>query len=169
MMACAIGITGPPPSPWRIRMATRKCRLGAIPDKNELAVKRTAQARKNRRRPNRAVSQPVAGMTTALAARNEVITHDISSTPADSEPCMCGSATFVTLVSSTCMTVTIITDTVMAHRWAPDTGASPGGAGHCARATSPSAGRLLPAFIVGEYTGSVHAATGIEYPLRGLA
>ena len=57
----------------------------------------------------------MAGMTIALAARNEVMTHDISSTPADSEPCMCGRATLVTLVSRTCMTVTIITDTVMAH------------------------------------------------------
>src|SRR5207237_935957 len=46
----------------------------------------------------------------------EVTTHDISSMPADIEPCMCGSATFVTLVSSTCMTVTIITDRVTAHR-----------------------------------------------------
>src|SRR5262245_8185300 len=122
-----------------------------MPERNELVVKSTAHARKNRRRPNRAVSQPVAGMTMALAARNEVITHDISSTPADSDPCMCGSATLVTLVSSTCMTVTIITDTVMAHRRAPDTGASPGGAGHRARSTSPSGGRLLPTFneIVG--------------------
>src|SRR5438874_3523498 len=36
--------------------------------------------------------------------------------PADIEPCMWGSATLVTLVSSTCMTVTIITDSVTAHR-----------------------------------------------------
>src|SRR2546425_6635229 len=36
--------------------------------------------------------------------------------PADIEPCMWGSATLVTLVSSTCMTVTIITESVMAHR-----------------------------------------------------
>lgn len=44
--------------------------------------------------------------------------------PADIEPCMCGSATFVTLVSSTCMTVTIITDIVMAHRRAGEIGSS---------------------------------------------
>jgi hypothetical protein len=36
--------------------------------------------------------------------------------PADIEPCMWGRATLVTLVSSTCMTVTIITDKVMAQR-----------------------------------------------------
>src|SRR5438445_5012965 len=97
-------------------MATRNSRVGAIPDRNELTVKTTVQIRKNRRRPNRAESQPVAGMMMALAARNEVMTQDISSMPADSEPCMWGSATLVTLESSNCMTVTIITENVMAHR-----------------------------------------------------
>src|SRR6266581_2660221 len=97
-------------------MATRNSRVGAIPDRNELTVKRTVQIRKNRRRPNRAESQPVAGMTMAFAARNEVMTHDISSIPADIEPCMWGRATLVTLESRTCMTVTIITENVMAHR-----------------------------------------------------
>ena len=69
MIACAIGMTGPPPSPWSTRMATRNGRVGAIPDRNELAVKSTVQIRKNRRRPKRAESQPVAGIATALAAR----------------------------------------------------------------------------------------------------
>ena len=69
MMACAIGMTGPPPRPWSTRMATRNSRFGAMPDRNELAVKITVQIRKKRRRPKRAESQPVAGMTTALAAR----------------------------------------------------------------------------------------------------
>src|SRR2546426_12191261 len=97
-------------------MTTRNSRFGAIPDRNELTVKMTVQIRKNRRRPKRAESQPVAGMATALAARYEVTTQDISSMPADIEPCMWGSATFVTLVSRTCMTVTIITESVMAQR-----------------------------------------------------
>src|SRR2546430_13667769 len=44
--------------------------------------------------------------------------------PAESEPCMWGSATLVTLVSSTCMMTTIITVSVMAHRRAGDSGAS---------------------------------------------
>src|SRR5580765_654741 len=116
MIACAIGMTGPPPSPCRMRIATRNSSDGAIPDRNELVVKITVQIRKNRRRPNRAESQPVAGMMIALAARNDVMTHDISSMPAESEPCMCGRATLVTLESRTCMTVTIITENVMAHR-----------------------------------------------------
>src|SRR5436309_9393078 len=55
-------------------------------------------------------------MMMAFAARNEVMTHYISSIPAESEPCMWGSATLVTLVSRTCMTVTIITENVMAQR-----------------------------------------------------
>src|SRR5215467_6237080 len=99
-----------------MRMATRNSSDGAMPERNELTVKSTVQIRKNRRRPKRAESQPVAGMTMAFAARNEVITHDISSMPAESEPCMCGRATLVTLESSTCMTVTIMTENVMAHR-----------------------------------------------------
>src|SRR5690242_2961083 len=43
------------------------------------------------------------------------MTHDTSSRPADSEPCRCGSTTLVTLVSSTCMKATTITESVMAH------------------------------------------------------
>src|SRR3989442_7824049 len=44
--------------------------------------------------------------------------------PADSEPCRWGRATLVTLVSRTCMTVTIITESVMAHLRAGETCAS---------------------------------------------
>ena len=109
-------------------MATRNSRFGAMPDRNELVVKITVQIRKNRRRPKRAESQPVAGMTTALAARYDVMTQDISSSPAESDPCMWGRATLVTLVSRTCMTVTIITDIVMAQRRAGEIGASAKGA-----------------------------------------
>src|SRR5437660_11121333 len=99
-----------------MRIATRNSSDGAIPERNELTVKRTVQIRKNRRRPNRAESQPVAGMMMAFAARNEVMTHDISSIPADIEPCMWGKATLVTLEPRTCMTVTVIPEYVMAHR-----------------------------------------------------
>src|SRR2546422_10573026 len=114
-------------------MATRNSRFGAIPERKELTVKSTVQIRKNRWRPKRADSQPVAGMTTALAARYDVMTQDISSMPADSEPCMWGRATLVTLVSRTCMTVTIITESVMAQRRAGVFGG--GGAGPPARPT----------------------------------
>ena len=53
---------------------------------------------------------------TAFAAMNEVRTQVISSSDADRLPCMWGRATLVTLESKTCMTVTIITENVMAHR-----------------------------------------------------
>ena len=124
MMACAIGITEPPPRPCRMRMATRNSRFGAMPDRNELAVNVTVQIRKKRRRPKSEVSQPLAGMTTAFAARYDVMTQDISSMLAENEPCMWGKATLVMLVSSTCITVTIITEKVMAHFRADPTGAS---------------------------------------------
>src|SRR5262245_24277357 len=68
-------------------------------------------------------------MMTAFAARYEVITHDISSMLAEKLPCMCGSATLVMLVSSTCITVTIMTENVMAHLRAALIGASGAGAG----------------------------------------
>src|SRR5437870_4234519 len=51
------------------------------------------------------------------------MTHDISSMLAENEPCMCGRATLVMLVSSTCITVTIITENVMAHLRAEPRGA----------------------------------------------
>src|SRR5262245_3084659 len=114
-IACEIGMIGPPPMPCRMRMAIRNSRLGAMPDRNELIVKSAVHRRKRRRRPRRAVSQPVAGITMALAARNDVTTHETSSTPADSEPCMWGSVTLVTLLSRICMTVSGITEKVIAH------------------------------------------------------
>src|SRR6266849_1730009 len=48
------------------------------------------------------------------------MTQVTSSTPADSEPCMCGSTTLVTLVSRTCMTVTSMAESVMSHFCAPE-------------------------------------------------
>ena len=69
IVAWAIGITGPPPRPCSTRMATRNSRFGAMPDRKELTVKIVVQMRKNRRRPRTAVSQPVAGIAMALAAR----------------------------------------------------------------------------------------------------
>src|SRR6266849_2231570 len=63
-------------------------------------------------------------MTTALAARYEVMTQDISSMMAENESCMWGSATLVMLVSRTCITVTSITENVMAHFRADPMGAS---------------------------------------------
>src|SRR5262245_5823928 len=43
------------------------------------------------------------------------MTHDASSSPADSDPCRCGRMTLVTLVSRICMKATTMTVKVMAH------------------------------------------------------
>src|SRR5262245_21524751 len=48
------------------------------------------------------------------------MTQDVSSTLVDREPCMCGRATLVMLVSRICMTVMSITEIVMAHLWVDD-------------------------------------------------
>ena len=79
-------------------------------------------------------------------------THETSSTAADSEPWMCGSATFVTVTSSTCMMVTSITAAVMVHLRAAESGASV--VGVCASVADagtvpacPSAGAALPSNV----------------------
>ena len=115
---------GPPPRPWKMRAMISVVRSGAAPDRNELTTNSVVQIRKNRLRPKRPTSHPVAGMTTALAARYDVMTHDTSSSPAESEPCRCGRTTFVTLVSRICMNATTMTVKVMAHFWVEETGAS---------------------------------------------
>jgi hypothetical protein len=77
-------------------------------------------------------------MMIAFAARYEVITHDTSSSPADSDPCKCGKMTLVTLVSRICMKATTMTVTVMAHFRAEEIGGASGagdviGSSRCAR------------------------------------
>src|SRR5206468_12340250 len=114
-IACESGMIGPPPRPWKMRAAISVVRSGPAPETNELITKTVAQIMKNRLRPKSPVSHPVAGITTALAARYEVMTHDASSSPADSDPCRCGRMTLVTLVSRICMKATTMTVKVMAH------------------------------------------------------
>src|SRR5262245_29334206 len=95
-------------------------RFGAAPDRNELSTNSVVHSRKNRLRPSMPASHPEAGMTTALAARYDVMTHETSSSPAESEPCRCGRITLVTLVSRICMKATTMTVSVMAHFWVGD-------------------------------------------------
>src|SRR5207247_9529003 len=115
--------------------------------RNELTVNSTVQIRKKRRRPSSPESQPVAGVLIALAAGKDVRTHDISSTPAESEPCMCGRATFVTLVSRICITVTSMTETVISHFRAVDRGAV-GAGSTSARLAWVAWDRYLPAAFI---------------------
>src|SRR5262245_9448574 len=102
-------------------------------------------------------------MMTALAARYEVITHDISSMLAENEPCMCGSATLVMLVSSTCITVTIITENVIAHLRAALIGASgAGGGGGVTSAGARSLDDLVGAGQDGRRDGQSQGPRGLE-------
>ncbi len=88
IVACESGTSGPPANPCRKRAITMKARLGAAPAAAEVRVKATVAKRKSRLRPRRSVSQPVMGKLMALATRNAVSTHVISSTPADKVPRM---------------------------------------------------------------------------------
>src|SRR4029453_3519896 len=91
-----------------------------------LATNSVVQIRKNFLRPKMPTSQPVAGMTTALAAREEGMTHETSSSPAGGAPWRWGRTTLVTVVSRICMNATTITVTVMAHFWLEGTGGASG-------------------------------------------
>src|SRR5262249_61957686 len=122
-----------------MRATIRVVRSGAAPDMNELAVNSVQQIRKNRVRPSIPTSQPVAGMTTALAARYEVITHETSSSPAESDPCKCGRTTLGTLVSRICMKATTMTVKVMAHFRAEENGGGCNAAGVGAGAAGSAA------------------------------
>ena len=129
MIACDSGMSGPPPRPCSMRASSSTVMFGASPHSTEAPVKTMVQIRKKRLRPKTPASHPVAGRITAFAARYEVSTQDTSSTPAESEPWMCGSATLVTVTSSTCITVTSITDAVIVHLCAaPSSGSAADGA-----------------------------------------
>src|SRR5262249_39491562 len=102
--------------PWRMRAPIKNSTEGAMAERKELTVKRSVQSRKKRRRPRRAVSQPVAGRMMALAAREDVGTQGTSSRAAESAPWLWGRATLVMLVSRIWSTDTSITEAVMAQR-----------------------------------------------------
>src|ERR671925_883077 len=169
------GMMGPPPRPWKIRAMMSVVRFGAAPDRNELTTNSVLQIRKKRLRPRRPASQPVAGMTTALAARYDVMTHETSSRPADSEPCRCGRITLVTLVSRICMKATTITVSVMAHFWVGDTDGASGAAvdvlmiqgSWCDRIapTSPQEGSMKAAVFHGAHKPLTIENVDIDKPL----
>ena len=70
----------------------------AIPQSNVAAVKQAIEQTITRLVPKRDTSQPVIGVTTAVARMLNVIAQAISSWVADSAPCICGST--VDVVSS---------------------------------------------------------------------
>jgi hypothetical protein len=90
-------------------------------------VNSTAQIRKKRRRPSRAVRRPWRRRQHDGIGREiyEVTTHETSSSPAESVALDVGSATLVTLASRIRSTDTSITVTVIAQRRVLPSGSSP--------------------------------------------
>jgi len=68
-IACEMGCSDPPESPWMTRKKMRARRLQEAPQRKELTVNRTMENSRKRLRPKSRPSHPVMGMTTALAAR----------------------------------------------------------------------------------------------------
>src|SRR5580700_671168 len=114
-IACAVGCSPPPPTPWMTRKTISRPRVGAAPQASELRVNSKMQTRKKRLRPNRPASHPLMGRTMALDTRYEVSTQVLSSLLAPKLPAMCGKATLAMLVSRTSMNAAIATTTAMSH------------------------------------------------------
>ena len=87
---CDSGITGAPAPPCRMRHNTSISSDCAMPHSNVAAVKQAIDQIMTRLVPKRDTSQPVIGVTTAVARMLNVITQAISSWVADSAPCICG-------------------------------------------------------------------------------
>ena len=68
-MDCAIGCKPPPNAPCMTRNRSRNPRLGAMPQRKELAVKNVMQIKKKRFRPSDATSHPLSGRTIALETK----------------------------------------------------------------------------------------------------
>src|SRR5512143_2685271 len=106
-----------PNTPCSRRKTTISGRLCAAPHSMEVTVNPATDHMNTRLRPMRAARKPVSGMKIAAATMYEVSTQEICSCVALIAPCMCGSATLAIVVSSACMMVASITDTVMRPRW----------------------------------------------------
>src|ERR1700732_3821307 len=96
-----------------ILATSRKPRLQATPQSNELSVNTAMQIMKKRLRPNRPTNQPLIGSTMAFDTRYEVSTQVLSSLLAPRSPAMCGRATLAMLVSSTSMNAASDTTTAI--------------------------------------------------------
>ena len=87
---CDSGTTGAPVPPWTIRHSTSISSDCAIPHSKVASVKQAIEQTMTRFEPKRATSQPVIGVTTAVARMLKVIAQAISSWVADIAPCICG-------------------------------------------------------------------------------
>src|SRR6201987_3901709 len=78
-MGCVIGWSPPPKAPCSTRKKSSIPRLGAIPHKKELSVKKMMQVKKKRLRPSQSTKKPLIGSTTAFETKYVVNTHVLSS------------------------------------------------------------------------------------------
>ena len=90
-MAWASGMIGAPAAPWMTRKTTSDSSEVAKPQPSVAAPKIAMPQSMTARRPKRPVSQPVIGVTMAVATMLKVIAQAIWSWVAESEPCICGS------------------------------------------------------------------------------
>ena len=87
---CDSGTTGAPAPPWTMRQSTSVSSDCAMPQNNVATVKQPIEQTITRLVPKRDTSQPVIGVTTAVARMLNVIAQAISSWVADIAPCICG-------------------------------------------------------------------------------
>jgi hypothetical protein len=89
-IVCDSGTTGAPVPPWMMRQNTSVSSDCDIPHASVESVNTPIDHTITRFSPKRATSQPVIGVTMAVARMLNVITHAISSCVADIAPCICG-------------------------------------------------------------------------------
>ena len=89
-MVCDSGTTGAPVPPWMIRQNTSVSSDCDMPHSRVASVKTPIDHTITRFSPKRATSQPVIGVTIAVARMLNVIAQAISSWVADIAPCICG-------------------------------------------------------------------------------
>jgi hypothetical protein len=128
---CDSGTSPAPKMPCSRRKITSSARLVALPHRAEATVKPTTEIKNTYFMPKRPASQPVSGMVIAAATMYEVSTQAIWSWAADRLPWIWGSATLAIVLSTPCMIVASMIETVIAPRWpsglrAPPLKAAPG-------------------------------------------
>ena len=87
---CDSGTIGAPAPPWTMRHSTSISSDCAVPHSRVASVNHPTDHTMTRFPPKRATSQPVIGVTTAVARMLNVMVQAISSWVADIAPCICG-------------------------------------------------------------------------------
>lgn len=113
MKVCASGTMAAPKTPWSTRKATIEPSDQLSPQATEAATNPATEIRNSRFRPSRSAIHPVSAVTIAAATIYEVSTQLIVSAEAPRSACIDGSATFAIVVSSTCMIVASMIDSVI--------------------------------------------------------